>query len=80
MAQDEDKGFEDRLSNVWDTRLMCQDRGALLRGAVGVMRSWRKGTEALLCQSSLEQVYGKNLLQREFHSGKEMAMLGHDGS
>lgn len=57
---------------------MCEDRGALIRAAVGGIHNWRKGTEALLCQLSLEQVYGEKLRQREFPSRKEMAMLGHD--
>jgi len=59
---------------------MCEDGGALLTAAVGGLPNWRKDIEALLCQSSLEQVCGQNLLQREFHSGKEMAMLGHNGT
>lgn len=31
-------------------------------------------------ESSLEHGYGENLLQREFHSRKEMAVLGHHGT
>lgn len=80
MAQERDEGFESRLGDLWNTRLMCEGRGGLLRATLGGKCYWRKGTEALLCQSALEQVYEENLLQREFHCGREMAQLDHGDS
>lgn len=60
MTPEGDKGFEDHLGDLWDTRLI------LLMMCIAENSSWwdtwlEKGDRSFLSQSSSEQVHGENL-------------------